>query len=277
MGYFSDLDIEFRAQNKSPNIANAIGISYEELLDLNYEFITERTRDNKIKSYKLILSENTPNNIKGKIVNLEDDLRTVYIEPYELDFGSYYQHEFESISENDRHYDKFNSEIDNLVLLSKISTESQKLKDILLRQVFIGTIGSLETFLSEVFIVLTLSNRKYLENFVTTFPEFQKSKFTLSEIFIQHDKISETTKKAMIDIIYHNLPVVKNMYNSTFKINFPEIGDINKYIIKRHDLVHRNGKTKDGEKLNIDNEEIDSMVKEIKIFVKEISSELKLI
>ena len=81
----------------------------------------------------------------------------------------------------------------------------------------------------------------------------------------------------MIDIIYHNLPIVKNMYNSTFEINFPEIGEINKFIIKRHDLVHRNGKTKDGEKLDINNIEIDAMVGMIKTFVSEISFELKLI
>jgi hypothetical protein len=277
MGYFSDLDIEFRQQNKSPNIADAIGLSYEELLDLEYEFITEKTKDNKIKSYKLILSENTPNHIKNKIINLEDDLITVYIEPYELNFGSYYQYELESMSENDRHFDKFNSEINNLVLLSKIETKTQKLKDILLRQIFIGVIGSLETFLSEVFIVLTLSNKKYLENFVATFPDFQKSKFTLSEIFTQHDKISETTNKAMLDIIYHNLPVVRNMYNSTFGINFPEIGDVNKFIVRRHDLVHRNGKTKDGGKITINNVEIESMVEVIKTFVNQISFELKLI
>lgn len=277
MGYFSDLDIDFRAQGKSPNIANVIGLTYEELLDLDYDFITEKTKDNKIKSYKLTLSKNTPTNIKSKIINLEDDGLTVYIEPYELDFGSYYQYEFESISENDRHFDKFSSEINNLLLLSKIETETSKLKDILLRQIFIGIIGSLETFLSEVFIVLTLSNKKYLESFVATFPEFKKSKFTLSEIFTQHEKIFETTKKAMLDIIYHNLPVVKNMYISTFEIKFPEIGEVNKFIVKRHDLVHRNGKTKDGEKLTITNAEIESMVEVIKMFVNEVSIELKLI
>lgn len=277
MGYYSDLDIDLREQGKSPNIAHSIGLTYEELLALDYNFITEKTKDQKIKSYKLIISEDTPIHIRNKIINLEDDLKTVYIEPYEIKFGSYYQYEYESISENDRHFEKFNSEINNLVLLSKIETETPKLKNILLRQVFIGIIGSLETFLSEVFIVLTLSNRKYLENFVKTFPEFQKTKFALSEIFIQHDKISETAKKAMIDIIYHNLVIVKNMYNSTFEINFPEIGEVNKFIIKRHDLVHRNGKTKDGEKLGINNVEIESMVIIIKTFVNEISSELKLI
>lgn len=277
MGYFSDLDIDFRSQNKTPYIANAIGISYEELLDLEYEFITEKTRDHKIKSYKLILSENTPEEIKQKIINLEDDNKTIYIEPYELNFGSYYQYEFESISENDRHIEKFNLEIENLVLLSKIETETIKLNNILLRQVYIGIIGSLETFLSEVFIVLTLSNDKYLENFVKTFPEFQKTKFSLSEVFTQHEKISEITKKAMLDIIYHNLPVVKNMYKSTFEIDFPEIGNVNKLIVKRHDLVHRNGKTKGGVRQAISNNEINSMVDIIKKFVEKIAVELKLV
>lgn len=277
MGYYSDLDIKFREQGKSPNVAHAIGLSYEELLELDYEFITEKTIDQKIKGYKLVLSDNTPEHIRNQIINLEDDRKTIYIEAYDLDFGSYYQYEYESISENDRHFEKFNLEINNLLLLSKIETESPKLKSILLRQIFIGIIGSLETFLSEVFIVLTLNNQKYLKDFVINFPDFQKTKFSLSDIFVQHDKISETAKKAMLDIIYHNLPVVKKMYELTFKINFPSIGGINKFIVKRHDLVHRNGKTKEGEKLEINIIEIESMVELIKVFAQEISSELKLI
>ena len=145
-----------------------------------------------------------------------------------------------------------------------------------MRQIFIGVFGTLETFLSDTFINLTIESDEYLKSFVKSHPEFKQRKFELREVFDSYDAIRETAKKVMLDTIYHDLPKVKEMYSSTFKIEFPDLKDIIKQVTTRHDLVHRNGKTKEGAKVNIDKAVIDNLIKVVSDFAKEIANKLHL-
>ena len=45
-----------------------------------------------------------------------------------------------------------------------------------------------------------------------------------------------------------------------------------KYVLKRHDLVHRNGKTKEGELVEVRKEELNLLIFELTEFVKKIQS-----
>ncbi len=78
----------------------------------------------------------------------------------------------------------------------------------------------------------------------------------------------------MLDTIYHNLTVVREMYQNTLLIDFPSIKNMSQYIVSRHDLVHRSGKTKDGNKLSIDESLVYDLIICAKVFVKAISKEL---
>jgi hypothetical protein len=80
----------------------------------------------------------------------------------------------------------------------------------------------------------------------------------------------------MLDENYHNLIKVKEIYQSTFKIAFPDIEFLINYVKVRHDLVHRNGKTKQGEEVNIDKEVVSDLIEKTSIFVDEIVLKLEL-
>jgi hypothetical protein len=131
---------------------------------------------------------------------------------------------------------------------------------ILKRQLYISTIGTLETFLSETFINQTDENPEYFRNFIKTFPNFTKQKFQLSEIFSEYEKLKKTAQKAMLEVIYHNLFKIQKMYIATFKIDFPKIEDLSKAVAHRHDLVHRNGKTKEGDEVIINTDLIEELL-----------------
>lgn len=150
------------------------------------------------------------------------------------------------------------------------------LKAVLNRQMFIGIIGTMETFLADVFINLTFDNEKYFRNFIETHPEFRKRKFELKEIFEQSDKLKETAKKVMLDTIYHNLPTVREMYRNTFEIDFPEIKEAYEYVLNRHDLVHRNGKTKEGQIVVTDEKAIDNLIETVNKLVFGVAEKLEL-
>ena len=67
MGYYSDLDIDFRDAEKNPYIADVLGISYEELISLEYKFRT----DTHNRIYHIEFDKDSPQEILSKI-DLED-------------------------------------------------------------------------------------------------------------------------------------------------------------------------------------------------------------
>jgi hypothetical protein len=135
----------------------------------------------------------------------------------------------------------------------------------------------METFLSDTMINLTLSDNKLMRDFIESYPDFSRQKIEMKNIFTEYDNIHQTIKNVLLDIIYHDLRKVREMYRSTFDITFPDITDPIKCVLIRHDIVHRNGKSKNGVLLNIDKDKVFTTIRTINIFVSEIAKSLKLI
>jgi hypothetical protein len=64
------------------------------------------------------------------------------------------------------------------------------------------------------------------------------------------------------------------MFKDTFKIDFPSIKEVYECVLKRHDLVHRNGKTKDGTAVEPDENAVIELIKKVTEFVEEIANKL---
>jgi hypothetical protein len=275
MGRMSELMIEIQEKEAGERIAKILDISFYDLVELEYEIETDESKDGLIYNYRIEFSEDSPKEILAKIDRLEDGCR-VHLEPWELDSEYDYDEQFDAITENKEFIKKYTDEIANLEVLTNLKMPDEVLKAVLNRQMFIGIIGTMETFLADVFINLTFDNDKYFRNFIETHPEFGKRKFELKEIFEQSDKLKETAKKVMLDTIYHNLPIVREIYRDTFEIDFPKIKDAYEYVLKRHDLVHRNGKTKEGEIVVTDENAIEELIKTINELVYGVAENLNL-
>ncbi len=141
----------------------------------------------------------------------------------------------------------FSDELTNLRVLNNLEVTDANARRTLKRQIYVGTIVCLETYLSDAFINTVLSNKEYIEYFFCSFKDFENKKFGMNELFKKVDQAEKIAKKAMLEVIYHNLPKVKNMYKATLDISFPDISKVQNDIVNRHDLVHRNGKTKEGQ------------------------------
>jgi hypothetical protein len=83
----------------------------------------------------------------------------------------------------------------------------------------------------------------------------------------------EVTAYLQENVIYHNIWKVRPMYESVLGIGFPEdLVDLQKAIMTRHDIVHRNCKTKDGDHIEFSIEDIEQnteLVSEFVAFVDE--------
>lgn len=257
-------------ENRYIQLAQELQISWEELLSLEYDIAANVSNDGLIYGYILSFTAENNKNILSKIHGLSEHL-TVDVGPWVFERSEEDEYELSAISENVNYESNFLLEIENLEQLFEIEVENSNLRKILLRQIFISIIGAVETYLSDAFINKALSKESYLHKFVENNPEFKKQKISLSEIFNVSRSIEEKAKTIMVGTIYHKLPIVKEMYKQTFNIEFPNISEMQKYIAKRHDLVHRNGKTTNGEIVIVNNATISELKNCAVEFVKSVS------
>ena len=267
--------IEMQQDKYDRNLAKKLGITYDEIHQLDHEIDTEESNDGLVYNQIVRFSDNAPKEILDKVIGIENH-NQVWLAPWELDNSGYYEEEYESIIANKKFRIKFQEEIENLERLNETKLEDKSLETILKRQIFIGVIETFETFLSDTFINLTIGNEEYFRNFVESYPDFRQRKFELRHLYVEQERIKETGKKIMIDIIYHDLPKISQMYALTFKIEFPSIGLLMKSILIRHNLVHRNGKAKDGTDVLIGKTAITDLIGKVRPFVADIADKLGL-
>ncbi len=182
--------------------------------------------------------------------------------------------QLEAILSNTAFYRTFGDEVASLRVLNKLSVPDPKAKKTLRRHLYVGVIACLETYLSDAFINTVLSNKEYLSSFFTSFKDFKEQKLGMNELLDVANKADEIAKKAMLEVLYHNLPKVSKMYEATLKIVFPNFSEIQKAVSIRHDLVHRNGKTKEGKEIIIDDIMVDDIISKIESFISEIDQRL---
>ena len=207
-----------------------------------------------------------------EVNDVDDD--SIQVHEIEDDLDEYYEEQIEAILSSAYYDFYFIEEIGKLKELNDIDLEKEELQETLRRQIFSGAITCLEDYLSTTLIQQVLNNEGNFKKFVKTFRDIKNRKFDLSEIYDKLDSIRDIVKKELVDVIYHDLPKVKGMYQDTFGIEFPNIGDLMSAIKTRHDMVHRNGKNKEGEKIEITKELVDDIIEKVELFVKDIDENI---
>lgn len=138
---------------------------------------------------------------------------------------------------------------------------------------YANVITALEAYLSDTFYSLVRSNEKYKRNFVENV-DIQDKKFKLSEIYTTFEAINTQIEKFVLDMSWHNLGKAKTIYTATFKIEFPSINELSRLILTRHDIIHRNGKNKDGKNIYITKTDVINLILESEKLVKELDEKL---
>lgn len=177
---------------------------------------------------------------------------------------------------NTEYYNTFQESMNNINTLIQTQVESSSARNTFYQLLFSNVIASMETYLSDAFIITVLSKKEYIRKLIETDPEFKKRKLDLADIFKSIDDIQDTASSYLLDIIYHNIWKVKNMYYSVLDIEFPDdLSEISKAIMVRHDIVHRNGKQKDGKRIEIDKDKVLKCVVDVSTLIRHIDDKLK--
>lgn len=175
--------------------------------------------------------------------------------------GDYEEFFIDALASASQFQDTFTSAILDIEKLLESKVDGS-VEDCFCRQLFVGVITALESYLSDVFIKSVMNDPQRLRQFVETTPEFQKEKISVADVYKVSQEINQRVTEYLADVVWHNLPRVKAMYGDTLAIKFSDIGELMKAVVKRHDLVHRNGKTKSGHAWEISRKDVKGLIVE---------------
>ncbi|QRQ59798.1 hypothetical protein [Sphingobacterium multivorum] len=274
MGYFSELMIERYNDYVTDALAEHWGIDYYELAKYEYDLIENQSKDGLITGFTVNFHRDVPKEFLTRIPGVDD--RKVKVDASVIIDAEPYEYEFEAITETSKLLDNFEKEIVNLRRLNNLDLGNKDLEVILRRQVYIAAITTMETFLSETFVKVVTNSELFMEKFVRSHPAFKDRKFTLDQIYDKYNSIGDIAKKTMLETIYHDLVKVRMMYSTTLDITFPFIGDVMRCVKVRHDLVHRNGKSNEGDVHTIDKATVENTIKIVEKLVADLAETMGL-
>jgi hypothetical protein len=141
---------------------------------------------------------------------------------------------------------------------------------------YVNAITLLEAYLSDVFISLVVKHQSLLRKFVESDSVFKAQKITTADIFRQMESIPVRVKNHLYVLPFHRLEKVQKMYSAVLGITFPpSMIEILKAVQVRHDIVHRNGLTKDGTLIILPRADVENLLIHVEQFVSEVDREVR--
>jgi hypothetical protein len=190
----------------------------------------------------------------------DDDIEEYFIEDINRDF-----------------YRSFENTIRTVKKLADHSADMiDEIQQPLNRMLYASIITAMESYLSDTFIDAIRSNELSRRKLIEQAPELRERSLKLGEIYRRLDAIPKEVDEYLNSIVYHRLDKVKELYFCTLGVEFPkDLSNIFRAIITRHDIVHRDGKDKDGNIVTISSKDIRLLLKNVVIFVKKVDEQLK--
>ena len=182
-------------------------------------------------------------------------------------------------------YTEYQNKIAEIVALTTISNINQQIEKTLLRQVFLGVIAAVDTFVCDTILTKTSSSK---ESFYTYFQEnilakssenVKKGKIEALERMWDNNEMGSAEQEVFDNILkvsYSNIETIKTIYKQLFGISICDTdGKMKKHFRTRHLIAHRNGRQKDGELLECTKDDITALVADANAFVMQIVNKLK--
>jgi hypothetical protein len=123
------------------------------------------------------------------------------------------------------------------------------------RLIFAHHVAALEAYLSDTLLKAVMKDQDAMKRLVVGNKDIASEKYTIADVISNPNFVSEKVTNYLRSILYHNLAKVDALYRLALRV--PVLDDkvdrdkLFRAIEHRHDCVHRNGMSKDGERLRI--------------------------
>jgi len=181
----------------------------------------------------------------------------------------------DSAFSNKNCYEVFSENLANLRLLAKAKVLGPARTTHLYRgMIFAATVTALETYLCDTFRGRIANEEKLRTKYLLSSPELKERKFSIEDILSWNGRIEAKIDEHLSDIVWHNLGKVSQMYRAALGVRFPtSLDDVYRAVARRHDIVHRNGRTKDGGIEVVRDSDLNRCFDSIAAFVKHLESQ----
>lgn len=186
------------------------------------------------------------------------------------DYDEYFSVEVESEHSSYQQFLQRLSEIDSLNAAALDSEHKRLLRQLL----YSHLIAALETYLSDTMSYWIKSDEAVFKRFVSHCSEFQKEKLSLSTIFNRLESLRDQVEQYIQKTVWHRLDRIMPLFSSSLDIERPEIKQLMEYIVMRHDIVHRGGRTKEGNHVEITPDKLSELRDCVAAFVEKIEREV---
>lgn len=133
----------------------------------------------------------------------------------------------------------------------------------------------LESFLGDTLKALITEREDFLHNAIRNVEEVSKVKYSLADLAETDLSICKLALKHATEILFHNIPKVKNVYEQVLGVKLQlDISKVSKIIAIRHDIVHRNGYSKNNEPINLNAQDLYQAIDDIKEFTSSLQKQI---
>lgn len=252
-------------------LAVALGISLEELSELDYEIHANESDEGLVYEHAVHISESSNPEVVSKIEGLSLG-NYVYLQPDKLESDPYLEELAWDIISSEQ-YENFQKSINNAKALIGNPPISE---DVFYFYVMLHPhiVASIEAFLSSTFIHSVTGSEELIRKVVETEPRFKNQKISVSEIYKMREGIKNTVGAHLKGIIFHKIKIAASLYKSVLGIDFGDIKWLSDAITLRHDCTHRAGLDKQGQRINISESSIRALIEKSEAFCHRINSEI---
>lgn len=152
--------------------------------------------------------------------------------------------------------------------------EKARISDLILQMGHSSMVAALEAFLADTMTYWLKTEKKVLRDFVSRNPDFRKRTLPLNELFDRLEQLESEATIYLQDQMWHRLDKVKPMFIASLEIAVPDIADLMKAVLVRHDIVHRAGRTKDGVLVAITRDDVVQLRDQVLGFARAIVEEI---
>ena len=170
---------------------------------------------------------------------------------------------------------EFKKGINNIRSIVALQVKDDEIRNVLNRIMYANVITVMETYLSECFTRMILDNENNKLKLIETSPDFYKLSLSPREAYDWLKELDAKIIENVQGIVFHNLNKVISMFKSVLGVEFIDMGNIARAIEKRHDIIHRNGKSKDGDILIIDEKDILKLIENVELLIENIEKQTK--
>lgn len=147
--------------------------------------------------------------------------------------------------------------------------------DTIYKMSYVHMVTVLETYLADTLKFLVFKNDQYLANAVKNLKEIKDRSLKPIDVFLDKKIVEKIVTEQLSKYLYHDVVKVLEIYKHCLDFkNTYELKEVIHATAVRHDLVHRNGKRKDGTSVQLDLNQLKSSLASIKNFVRYLDKEL---